>query len=68
MKWTSRCVCGAFLSIDDQRQTYIHAGGGPDANGRVFRYELDRDRWLNEHSQCLELARRRSAKDNTDSC
>ena len=52
------CCCGAVFEVTDSRGTYAthNTGGKPDSKGRIFQIEVMRDRWKEEHAECIKKA------------
>ena len=49
MKLHANCPCGAMFDVENERGSYINAGGHPDDKGRIFHVEVIFDRWLEDH-------------------
>ena len=54
MRIKMTCLCGEWMSIDDDRGTYINDGGKPDEHGRVFVIQKYADDWLIKHKETCE--------------
>jgi hypothetical protein len=56
---TIKCCCGTEAIFRDDRQNYIHGGGKPDKEGRVFQLELLVDKFLDKHNTCATFRGRK---------
>ena len=57
MKLDAKCSCGAEFHGHDERGRFIHMGGKPDEQGRIYVMQRDFDNWLDKHNNCARDSR-----------
>ena len=51
-----KCMCGAEISLTDDRQVFINTGGVPDNKGRRCIIQVQADDWLDRHQSCYGIS------------
>lgn len=64
--YRAKCCCGATIEIDDVSNTFINAGGAPNAKGQRYQGQVYQDIWVEQHKDCNALLAKKTPGQDKD--